>query len=146
MKRVVVAVATGAIFVVGYLLEWHVIAPARQALTDAASQANARSFQTDLPLWLTALGWLLMAGLLAFLAWLLFGRNEGDRVAAGLVVLIGLAVWLVVPLSYASSTAPVMAFVPNHVLEAFTGPVGYVSSTSAFVIVQGVAALARSWR
>lgn len=83
VKRLAVAAATGAIFVVSYLLEWHVVAPARQEA--------AATFQTELPIWLGALGWLLMAGLLVGLAWLLFVWGAGDRVAAGVVAFIELA-------------------------------------------------------
>ncbi|MFI5042475.1 MAG: hypothetical protein ACHQNA_11630 [Acidimicrobiales bacterium] len=139
MKRLIGAAATGATFVVGYLLDWQVVAPARKNM--------AETFQfSGWEMWGTAVGWLVMAGLVVGLAWLLFVWVAGDRVAAAIVAVIGLAVWAVVPLSYSPSTAPMVAFLPNSVLEAFTGPVGYDSATGGFVFVLGVTALVRARR
>jgi len=115
---------------IAYVLERHVVGPLR-------SQPS----HGDLTgvVWLQAVSWLLLATCGLALAYAVLNRARGDLTTSLPVAVIGLCVWAITPLAY---TAGVGDIIPNWLLHATSGEIGFVPVTAAWSFTVGVVGVA----
>jgi hypothetical protein len=118
-----------------YLLDHHLLDPARRASEDESG--------TVAYLWLAAASWILVAGCLLGLASLLLGRARHDHVVAGTFIAVGAIVLLAWPFFVTIGVTPDWL---DWLLKLSAGRTGLVIAASAFIAVLGAAALASRGR
>jgi hypothetical protein len=118
-----------------YLLEHHLLEPARRVSDDATG--------TTTYLWLTAAAWILVAVCLVGLAVLLLGRAGHDQLTAGAYFVVGGVVLLAWP------GLVTLGWKPDWLawlLGLSGGRTGLVIAAGAFIAVLGATALASRGR
>jgi hypothetical protein len=136
MKRLAVLAVSLGYLALAYVLERQAVGPARLRV--------AETFDAVAAVWLTYLGWVVVAAAGLGLVWLLFVWAQRGRVAAAAVLVLGALVWAIVPLAYTPATG---GLIPNWLLTIVVtgpisgGPIGSVTVAAAWILVIGAAAL-----
>jgi hypothetical protein len=111
---------------IAYVLERHLLGPLR-------SQPSPGDLTGVV--WLQAVAWVLVAAFSLVVAWAVLLRARGDLTTSILVTVIGLCAWATTPLAY---TAGVGDAIPNWLLDATNGPIGFVQVAAAWTFTVGV--------
>ncbi len=137
MRRpLVLVVATLGVFALGYVLEWHFVTTMQAAQTQQLAAPGA-AFDPMTVIWRPVIAWLLVAGAVAGVGWLLFRWADRDRASALAVVVLGAVGWLLPVLYYWEPTGSLL---PNSVGQLI-GTVGFIPISGAFLFVLGLSAL-----
>lgn len=136
-RRVVLVAATLGVSALGYVLEWHFAPSAQASLAQQRAKPGFTEFDPMAAIWRSEIAWLLMAGAVAGVAWLLYRWADRDRACALAVTVLGAIAWLL-PVVY--FWQPTGALLPNR-LGQFIGDVGFIRISGAFLVVLGLSAL-----
>ena len=138
MRRPFVLVAaTLGVFALGYVLEWHFVTSTQAAQTQQVAAPGATTFDPMTVIWRPVIAWLLVAGAVAGVGWLLFRWADRDRADALVVVVLGAVAWLLPVLAIWEPTGSLL---PNSVTQLI-GNVGFIPISGAFLFVLGLSAL-----
>jgi len=115
------------LLVIAYALERHLLGPLRSQPSPGAGVGFA---------WLEGGAWVLVAAGSLLLADAVLVRARGDLGTSLLVGLVGLVAWAITPLAY---TGGVAELIPNWLLNAASGEIGFVRVAAAWSLTVGIA-------